>query len=145
MLDIDRFVGIAEGVEVFWHIWVKVGSEKDGDLMQCYPVEPGVDREGVPYGHVGKGDLSAFAIIKVKADKEGIRKIFKKTAKNSKAYKSKKRNYSFVDIDEAFSFAEVSLYRDRTRQVPAKDFNVTGISDYRKKPERLDREAIRVH
>lgn len=142
MLDLDRFVDVAEGEIVPWHICAKVGTSNghnDGDLVQAYPATPGIDSYGAAYaGIIGRKTLTGFAVLEVNADRETIRNLFAIPHKNSNAYKYNRNNYSFIDFDDIFTMAEVSFYRDHTRQVPIlKNFNVARISDYRERPERL--------
>jgi hypothetical protein len=150
MLDLERFTEVPEDERVLWNIWAKVGDTgpgdeglKDGELTQAYPATPGVDSYGAPYGYVGSKDLTGYVIFQLNATKETIRDLFQKPAKNSNAYKRNRKNYSFIDLDEVFNMAEVSHYRDHSRQVPIlKNFNIARISDYRNRPKRLDKPFV---
>lgn len=148
MIDLDRFTDIEEGQVVTWNIWAKVGSTdpdsdrgwNDGDLTYAQPLQQGTDAYGSPYGGEIKGqDLKGYAILQVDADKDTIRKLFKVPSEDSEAHKRKRKNYSFIDLEDIFTVGEVAHYRDHSREIPVlKNFNLKKISDYRKIPERLN-------
>jgi hypothetical protein len=150
MLDLDRFVGIAENEAVLWNICSKIGDtgptdagRKDGDLTQCYPAKPGIDAYGVPYGDLGRMTYKGYAIVQVEATKKEIRKLFKSPAKNSEAYRRKCENYSFIDLDEVFTLGEMIHYRNHDKHVPiVKNFDIKKIKNYKDHPERHDKPHI---
>lgn len=150
MIDLERFTTIPEEASVLWNIWAKIGDTgpddrglKDGELTQCYPVEPGVDRYGAIYGGVGSKDLTGYVIFQAIADKATIRNLFKHPAKNSNAFKRNRKTYYYLNLEKHFDAETISEYRDHNKQMDIlKGFDLSGLSDYRKTPERLNKPFV---